>query len=67
MLSIVWMVADVLGYLLVALLVAILVILAFGRSFRRSLPSAEEILKVRYAQGELTRRQYEDQLEELRR
>lgn len=62
-----WLLTPGLGYLFVALCVGALLVLAFGRALRRPAPSAEEILEQRYASGELTREQYRERLEELRR
>lgn len=62
-----WMGSDGLGYLFVALLVGLLLALGLGRPRRRPVPPAEEILKKRYASGQLSRREYRRQLDELRR
>lgn len=56
-----------LGYLFVALCVGALVLLSFGLPLWRRSPRAEDILKRRFARGEITKDEYEDQLEELRR
>lgn len=62
-----WLPGEALGYLFVLFIVGVLLALAFGHARRGGSPSAEEILKRRYATGELDRRQYEEQLEEIRR
>lgn len=61
-----WMPAELLGYVFVLLLVGVLLTLAFGGLRRRGGPSAEQILRRRFASGELSRRQYEEHLAELR-
>jgi uncharacterized membrane protein len=60
-------VSDQTGYLFVSLIVGLLTLLGFGRLPRRRDRSAESILKRRYARGSLSRREYEDELDELRR
>jgi uncharacterized membrane protein len=62
-----WLASEGLGYLFVALIVGTLLALGFGRTLRRPRPGAEDILKRRYAAGRLTRQQYEERLEGLRR
>lgn len=61
-----WLLAEVVGYLFVLVLVGVLLALAFGRLRDGGVPGAEEILRRRYASGELSRLQYEEHLEELR-
>lgn len=62
-----WVPAELLGYVFVLLLVGVLLTLAFGGLRRCGGPSADQILRRRYAGGELSRRQYEEHLAELRR
>jgi uncharacterized membrane protein len=62
-----WLATDGLGYLFVLLVVGALLALGFGRPRRRRSPRAEEILKRRFARGQITKEEYEKQLEELRR
>lgn len=62
-----WLVTVGLGYLFVALVIAIVLVLGLGRSRRRSGPRAEQILRRRYAAGELTREELEGGLRTLSR
>ena len=62
-----WLASEGLGYLFVAFVVGALLALGFGRPRQRPVPPAEEILKKRFARGELTRQEYDERLDELRR
>jgi uncharacterized membrane protein len=42
-------------------------VLSFGLPLWRRAPRAEEILKRRFALGQITKEEYKEQLEELRR
>lgn len=57
---------GVLWWLLIAVFV-VLVVLALRRSTTAGPSSPEEILKSRYARGEIDREQYQRMLEDLRR
>lgn len=62
-----WLATEGLGYLFVALCVGALLVLSFGLPLWRRAPHAEDILKRRFARGQITKEEYEERLEELRR